>query len=119
MTFTAEKDVMVAMRDGVELATDAWIPSVTPAPTLLVRLPYGKDLAQLSQPADPARHQPVASAWTAPAISSGISLFRQDHEAGAGPGHHLLRASSSTGLHRHQTLSRLVHRRPEPGRSRC
>jgi uncharacterized protein len=47
MTFTVEKDVMVAMRDGVELATDAWIPSVTPAPALLVRLPYGKDLPQL------------------------------------------------------------------------
>jgi putative CocE/NonD family hydrolase len=47
MTFTVEKDVMVAMRDGVELATDAWIPAVTPAPTLLVRLPYGKDLPQL------------------------------------------------------------------------
>ncbi len=47
MSFTVEKDIMVAMRDGVELATDAWIPSVTPAPTLLVRLPYGKDLPQL------------------------------------------------------------------------
>jgi uncharacterized protein len=47
MSFTVEKDVMVAMRDGVELATDAWIPSATPAPTLLVRLPYGKDLPQL------------------------------------------------------------------------
>src|ERR1700749_1670868 len=47
MSFTVEKDVMVAMRDGVELATDAWIPSVPPAPTLLVRLPYGKDLPQL------------------------------------------------------------------------
>src|ERR1700728_1135982 len=47
MSFTVEKDVMVVTRDGVELATDAWIPSVTPAPTLLVRLPYGKDLPQL------------------------------------------------------------------------
>ena len=47
MSFTVDKDVMVAMRDGVELATDTWIPSVTPAPTLLVRLPYGKDLPQL------------------------------------------------------------------------
>jgi len=47
MGFTVEKDVIVAMRDGVELATDLWIPSVTPAPTLLVRLPYGKDLPQL------------------------------------------------------------------------
>ena len=47
MSFAVEKDIMVAMRDGVELATDAWIPSATPAPTLLVRLPYGKDLPQL------------------------------------------------------------------------
>jgi hypothetical protein len=47
MSFTVEKDVMVAMRDGAELATDLWIPSVTPAPVLLVRLPYGKDLPQL------------------------------------------------------------------------
>jgi uncharacterized protein len=47
MTFTVEKDVKVSMRDGVELATDTWIPSVTPAPTLLVRLPYGKDLPQM------------------------------------------------------------------------
>jgi len=41
------KDVMVPMRDGVELATDTWIPAQTPAPTLLVRLPYGKDLPQI------------------------------------------------------------------------
>jgi putative CocE/NonD family hydrolase len=47
MSYTVEKDVMVPMRDGVELATDAWIPSGAPAPTLLVRLPYGKDLPQL------------------------------------------------------------------------
>ena len=46
MSFTVGKDVMVAMRDGVELATDAWIPSATPAPTLLVRLPYGNGLPQ-------------------------------------------------------------------------
>jgi uncharacterized protein len=47
MDYTVRKDVMVTMRDGVELATDAWIPSGTPAPTLLVRLPYGKDLPTL------------------------------------------------------------------------
>ena len=47
MDYTVRKDVMVTMRDGVELATDAWIPSGTPAPTLLVRLPYGKDLPAL------------------------------------------------------------------------
>jgi uncharacterized protein len=32
------------MRDGVALATDLWIPDGGPAPALLVRLPYGKDL---------------------------------------------------------------------------
>ena len=42
MSFTVHKDVMVAMRDGVELATDLWVPDTTPAPTLLVRLPYSK-----------------------------------------------------------------------------
>ena len=47
MTFTVHKDVMVAMRDGVELATDIWVPEASPAPTLLVRLPYSKDLPAL------------------------------------------------------------------------
>ncbi|MEU6781967.1 CocE/NonD family hydrolase [Nonomuraea angiospora] len=43
MRFSVEKDVMVPMRDGVTLATDLWIPEGPPAPTLLVRVPYGKD----------------------------------------------------------------------------
>jgi uncharacterized protein len=47
VTFTVHKDVMVAMRDGTELATDLWVPESTPAPTLLVRLPYSKDLPAL------------------------------------------------------------------------
>jgi putative CocE/NonD family hydrolase len=47
VSFTVHKDVMVAMRDGVELATDLWVPETTPAPTLLVRLPYSKDLPAL------------------------------------------------------------------------
>jgi len=47
MGFRVEKDVMVRMRDGVELATDTWVPDQAPAPTLLVRLPYGKDLTAL------------------------------------------------------------------------
>ena len=47
MSFTVHKDVMVAMRDGVELATDLWVPDATPPPTLLVRLPYSKDLPGL------------------------------------------------------------------------
>jgi uncharacterized protein len=48
MSFRVEKDVMVPMRDGIELATDVWIPDGPgPAPTLLVRLPYGKDMIGL------------------------------------------------------------------------
>jgi putative CocE/NonD family hydrolase len=44
MSFTVEKDIMVPMRDGVRLATDAWIPAGgRPAPVLLVRLPYNKE----------------------------------------------------------------------------
>ncbi|HEY0719044.1 MAG TPA: CocE/NonD family hydrolase [Streptosporangiaceae bacterium] len=45
MSYRVEKDIMVPMRDGVRLATDAWIPDGDrPAPVLLVRLPYGKDM---------------------------------------------------------------------------
>jgi len=44
MSFRVEKDVMVPMRDGTTLATDLWIPDGGPAPALLVRLPYGKDM---------------------------------------------------------------------------
>ena len=48
MSFTVEKDIMVPMRDGVRLATDAWVPAGDgPFPVLLVRLPYGKDLPGL------------------------------------------------------------------------
>jgi uncharacterized protein len=48
VSFTVEKDIMVPMRDGVRLATDAWLPAGgDPAPTLLVRLPYGKDMLSL------------------------------------------------------------------------
>jgi uncharacterized protein len=48
MSFRVEKDIMVTMRDGVRLATDAWIPDGgEPAPVLLVRLPYGKDMNTL------------------------------------------------------------------------
>ena len=44
MGFRVETDVMVAMRDGVTLATDVWIPDGGgPRPALLVRLPYGKN----------------------------------------------------------------------------
>ena len=38
------RDVMIAMPDGTRLATDIYLPDrgATPAPALLVRLPYGK-----------------------------------------------------------------------------
>jgi len=47
MGFRVEKDIMVPMRDGVGLATDVWLPDGAAAPTLLVRLPYGKDMIGL------------------------------------------------------------------------
>ena len=48
MSFRVEKDIMVPMRDGVRLATDVWVPADGgPAPVLLVRLPYGKDMIAL------------------------------------------------------------------------
>lgn len=36
------EQVMVPMRDGVRLATDVYLPRETPAPVILVRLPYDK-----------------------------------------------------------------------------
>jgi hypothetical protein len=40
-----DKDVMVAMRDGVELAADIYFPEgVEKAPVILIRTPYGKDM---------------------------------------------------------------------------
>lgn len=50
MGFHVTKNEMVAMRDGVELATDIWRPGErddsprSARPALLVRLPYSKDL---------------------------------------------------------------------------
>ena len=47
MSYRVEKDVMVPMRDGQTLATDLWIPDGGPAPALLVRTPYDKDVPNL------------------------------------------------------------------------
>ncbi len=44
MPITVHKDVRVTMRDGVNLATDVYLPGDVAAPVLLVRLPYGKDM---------------------------------------------------------------------------
>ncbi|MDO5758108.1 MAG: CocE/NonD family hydrolase [Rhodobacterales bacterium] len=40
-----QRDVMIPMPDGVRLATDIYLPkqAYAPVPTLLIRLPYGKD----------------------------------------------------------------------------
>ena len=55
MSFRVETDVKVPMRDGQLLAADLWIPDAQPAPTLLVRTPYGKDVLPgvLSHPITP------------------------------------------------------------------
>ena len=46
MDITLHRDVMVAMRDGVCLATDIYLPTATirqtPLPVLLERTPYDK-----------------------------------------------------------------------------
>jgi putative CocE/NonD family hydrolase len=44
MSFRVDKDVMVPMRDGVTLATDLWLPDGGPAPVLLVRMAYNKNV---------------------------------------------------------------------------
>jgi putative CocE/NonD family hydrolase len=71
MSFTVEKDIMVPMRDGVRLATDAWIPAGGgPGPVLLVRLPYDKEAARWY------------SLWSAPniftLIEAGYAVVYQD-----------------------------------------
>ena len=45
---TVEKNVMVAMRDGVKLATDIYLPvgNTEKLPVILTRLPYNKDGAK-------------------------------------------------------------------------
>ncbi|WP_342660114.1 Cocaine esterase [Rhodococcus ruber] len=70
MSFRVERNVMVPMRDGVTLATDVWIPDGGPAPTLLVRLPYGKDtMMVLAHPANPNIFD---------LLNAGYAVVRQD-----------------------------------------
>ena len=50
MNIVIEKNVMVPMRDGVRLATDIYHPAEEGRfPTLLVRLPYNKDMPMMVQ----------------------------------------------------------------------
>ena len=49
MNIVIEKNVMVHMRDGIELATDVYHPDTRePLPTLVQRLPYNKELWALT-----------------------------------------------------------------------
>lgn len=49
MRIVVDKDLQVPMRDGVLLSTDVYRPDVTePAPTLVMRLPYNKEMPQLT-----------------------------------------------------------------------
>jgi putative CocE/NonD family hydrolase len=50
MGFKVTRDVMVPMRDGVNLATDVWIPDEGPGPVLLMRTPYGIPTTDLGLP---------------------------------------------------------------------
>ena len=43
MQFIYEPDTLITMSDGVKLCANVWRPAKGKAPTLLVRLPYGKD----------------------------------------------------------------------------
>jgi len=56
--FRVERDVMIPMRDGVHLATNLFYPTrhAPPFPTVLVRLPYDKDLFET------ARHEAISFA---------------------------------------------------------
>ena len=49
MRIVVDKDLQVGMRDGVRLSTDVYRPDIRePAPTLVMRLPYNKELPQLT-----------------------------------------------------------------------
>lgn len=57
------RTVFVPMRDGVRLATDLYLPPVTPAPAIAARTPYGR-----------ATHRPVYEALAA----AGYAVVAQD-----------------------------------------
>ncbi len=85
MSFRVEKDVMVPMRDGVRLATDVWIPDGGPAPALLVRMPYGKDLPGLLTYGTQPNLFALVEAGYAVVFQDCRGTFRSDGEFGAMP----------------------------------
>lgn len=78
MGFRVERDVMVPMRDGVRLATDLWIPNVDEeVPALLVRGPYGKDVALGGH-----HGPPIPNMF--PFLDSGYAVIWQDSRGAFG-----------------------------------
>ena len=68
-TILIEKNIMVPMRDGVQLATDIyWLEGASPTPVLVARTPYNKDgLAGGGEPFDILR-----------AVQAGYTVVAQD-----------------------------------------
>lgn len=65
-----ERDVSIAMRDGVVLRADIYRPAIIPTdglPAVMERTPYGKDRSRLSQVLDPVR-----------AAEAGLVVVAQD-----------------------------------------
>ncbi len=86
---TVERDVRLTMRDGAELALDLYLPTLPEAlPTLLLAMPYGKDLAQSYTYAHPiwwaSRGYAVAVQDTRGRFASGGDFYplRNDPEDG-------------------------------------
>jgi uncharacterized protein len=76
MTVIIEKNVQVAMRDGVALATDIYRPGDDDAhPTVVIRLPYNKELsATLSSSLDVMRAVGAGYVVVARSIRSSTRL---------------------------------------------
>lgn len=71
MSFHADTNVMVAMRDGVRLATDVWVPVTDhPVPVVLTRTPYSKD--------DSSYYAPSMMADRFALIAAGYAVAWQD-----------------------------------------
>lgn len=69
MNILIEKNIMVPMRDGVQLATDVYRPAEgEPVPVLLSRIPYNKELPMIVQAAIDASR----------AVQAGYAVVLQD-----------------------------------------
>ncbi len=83
--FAARQTVAVPMRDGVQLATDVYLPDgAGPWPVILVRTPYNKDLLRgIGEEAARRGYALVAQDCRGRFASEGENLpFHRDHEDG-------------------------------------